>query len=122
MPAPYSMPDSRRKDEKAADSASDIVVVTFDGAEAIDISGPASVFSKAELLHPGTYLVHFASAAVGTVFTNSGFSIMNTCRLSDLPAEIDTVVVAGGDEAPLRAAIVEQGVSAWLATVAPNVR
>jgi transcriptional regulator GlxA family with amidase domain len=116
------MPSSRHKDENAADPASDVVLVTFPGAEAIDIAGPASVFSKAEQLHPGTYRLHVASAAGGTVSTNSSLDIASTCRLQDLPVGIDTLIVVGGDEAPLRAAIIEQGISAWLADAAPRAR
>jgi transcriptional regulator GlxA family with amidase domain len=116
------MSTSSHKDEKAAISASDIVLVAFDGAEAIDIAGPASVFSKAEQLHPGTYRLHIASPAGGTVLTNSGVSIFGTCRLQDLPAKIDTLVVVGGDEVPLREALREQVISTWLAEVAPRTR
>ena len=116
------MPTVQNKDEEAAVYARDIVLVAFDGAEAIDIAGPASVFSKAELLHPGTYQLHIASPAGGSVRTNAGLSIAGTCKLQQLPAAIDTLIVVGGDEAPLRAAIVEQGVGAWLSEIAPPIR
>lgn len=109
-------------DEKAAISASDIVLVVFNGAEAIDIAGPASVFSKAEELRPGTYRLHVASPAGGTVVTNSGLSVFGTQTFEQLPTDIDTLVVVGGDEAPLRAAIREQGVSDWLRKVGPRTR
>jgi transcriptional regulator GlxA family with amidase domain len=109
-------------DEKAAVSASDIVLVAFDGAEAIDIAGPASVFSKAEQLHPGTYRIHIASPTGGTVLTNSGLSIFGTSKLQDLPAEIDTLIVVGGDEAPLRAALREKVIGTWLTHIAPRTR
>lgn len=110
------------KDEETAFSASDIVIVAFDGAEAIDIAGPASVFSKAEMMRPGTYRLHVATPAGGNVQTNAGLHIAGTCRLRDLPAAIDTLIVVGGDEAPLRAAIVDQGVRDWLSSIAPGVR
>ena len=110
------------KDEEAAVSASDVVLVAFDGVEAIDIAGPASVFSKAELLRPGSYRLHIASPSGGNVLTNGGLSFAGTCNLRQLPAAIDTLVVAGGDEPGVRAAIVEQRIGAWLAEVAPGVR
>jgi transcriptional regulator GlxA family with amidase domain len=113
-----SQPD---KDEKAADPARPVVLVAFDGAEAIDIAAPASVFSKAESLRPGTYRLHLVSPRGGTVLTNSGLSIAGTRPLQELPEAIDTLIVAGGDEAPLRA-LVAQGVPAWLSEVAPRVR
>lgn len=110
------------KDEEAAVSASDVVIVAFDGAEAIDIAGPASVFSKAELMRPGTYRLHIASPAGGSVQTNAGLCIAATCELRQLPATIDTLLVVGGEEAPLRAAILDQGIRDWLAENAPHVR
>lgn len=110
------------KDEEAAVPAIDVVLVAFDGAEAIDISAPASIFAKAESLRPGTYRIHIASPHGGRVQTNSGIAIADTRRLDDLPASIDTLIVAGGDEAPLRAAIVELGIGRWLRKVAPRTR
>jgi transcriptional regulator GlxA family with amidase domain len=85
-------------------------------------TGPARVFSKAEALHRGTYRLHVASPAGGTVTTNGDLSVAATRRLDELPAAIDTLIVAGGGEPALRAAIVEQRVGAWLAQVAPRVR
>lgn len=116
------MPAFPNKDEEAAVSASDIVLVVFDGAEAIDIAGPASVFSKAEQLHPGTYRLHIASPAGGTVQTNAGLGIAGTCTLKQLPATIDTLIVVGGEWVQLRAAIAKQGVAAWLSEIAPRTR
>jgi len=116
------MPPPPRKDEEAAVSASNVVLVAFDGVEVIDVAGPASVFSKAEQMHPGTYRLHIASPAGGTVTTDGGLSFAGTCKLVQLPFAIDTLIVAGGDEPAVRAAIVEQRVGAWLAEVAPRTR
>src|SRR5919197_6316957 len=109
-------------DEEAALSASNVVLVVFDGAEAIDVAAPASVFSKAEELRPGTYRLQIASPRGGTVITNSGLSLAGTRKLDELPAAIDTLVVAGGDEDPLRAAIVYQDIGSWLAETPPPGR
>ena len=109
-------------DEKSAFPAIDVVLVAFDGAEAIDVAGPASVFSKAEHLRPGTYRLHTASPTGGMVVTNAGLSLAGFCRVDELPTRIDTIIVAGGEEAGVRAAIVEHEISAWLAKVAPGVR
>jgi len=115
-------PSQGHKVEKAAVPAKDIVLVVFDGAEAIDIAGPASVFSKAEQMRPGSYRLHVASPRGGDVRTNSGLAIQGTRPFAELPVRIDTLLVAGGDEAPLRAAIREQRVSEWLAQAAPRAR
>jgi transcriptional regulator GlxA family with amidase domain len=116
------MPAPPHKDEEAALSASDIVLVAFDGVEAIDVAGPASVFTKAEQMRPGNYRLHIASPAGGTVSTNGGLSFAATCPLRQLPDVIDTLIVAGGDEPGVRAAIVEQRIADWLAEIAPRVR
>ncbi|HRO62007.1 MAG TPA: DJ-1/PfpI family protein, partial [Burkholderiaceae bacterium] len=89
--------DLAGKDAEAADPASEIVVVAFDGVEAIDIGAAASVFSKAAQLHPGRYSLQIASPDGGTVITNSGLSIADTRALKEFPDAIDTVIVAGGE-------------------------
>jgi len=109
-------------DEKAANPANTIVLVAFAGVEAIDVAGPASVFSKAEALRPGSYRLRIASPSGGTVATNAGLSLSATLALQDLTGAIDTLVVAGGDEWAVRAAIVEHRVDAWLTAVAPGIR
>jgi transcriptional regulator GlxA family with amidase domain len=111
-----------RDDEEAAASARDIVLVAFDGVEPIDIAGPASVFSKAEGLRPGSYRLHVASPAGGTVPTNSGLLVAGTRALGQLPVSIDTLIVAGGDEPGVRAAIATHKLGTWLAEVAPRAR
>src|SRR5690606_24770927 len=79
-------------------------------------------FSKAEAMHPGSYRVHIASPDGGTVVTSGNLSLANTCALAQLPDAVDTLIVAGGDEPAVRAAILEHDVAAWLAAVAPRVR
>lgn len=115
------MAPQRNKDEKAAVPAN-VVLVTFEGAEAVDLAGPASVFSKAEQHRPGTYRMHLASPSGGTVLTNAGLGIVGTLRLEDTPRDIDTLIVVGGDEAPMRAVIREKRLGAWIAGVAPRAR
>jgi transcriptional regulator GlxA family with amidase domain len=111
------------KDEEAALPAIDVVLVVFDGVEALDVAGPASVFGKAASLRPDSYRVQVASPRGGTVLTNAGLSLAGTCALRDLPGlAIDTLVIAGGDEPAVRSAIADDGVAAWLNAVAPRMR
>ncbi len=98
---------STHNDEEAAVSARTIVLIAFDGVEVIDVAGPASVFSKAEELRPGSYGLHLASPDGGTVTTNSGVSFAATKPLDELPTAIDTLIVAGGDEPAVRAVIAQ---------------
>jgi transcriptional regulator GlxA family with amidase domain len=116
------MPTSHDNDDEAAVSAKEVVLVVFDGVESIDVAGPASVFSKAELWRPGSYRLHIASPAGGAVVTNGGLTLTGTLPLQQLPAAIDTLIVAGGDEPGLRTAILEQGLADWIAQAAPRIR
>lgn len=103
-------------------AARHVVVVVFDGVESLDVSGPASAFTKAEALVPGAYRVTLVSPQGGGVQTNSGFSIGGTRALNEVADAIDTLIVAGGDEPALRAAIEAQGGGQWIAAIAPSVR
>lgn len=120
------MPTSHDNDDEAAVSANacakEVVLVVFDGVESIDVAGPASVFSKAEQWRPGSYRLHIASPAGGAVVTNGGLTLTGTLPLQQLPAAIDTLIVAGGDEPGLRAAILEQGLAEWIVQAAPHMR
>lgn len=117
-----STPAAQDKDTTPAIPAKHIALVVFEGVEAIDVAGPASVFSKAEALCPGSYRLHIASPGGRTVPTNSGLSLGHTVDLQLLPALIDTLIVCGGDEAAVREAIVQHGLGAWLARRARRVR
>lgn len=112
-----------RHDEVAADAAAaDVALIVFDGVEAIDVAGPASVFSKAAERQPGRYRLHVASPRGGTVMTNGGLSLAATLPLTRLPPALNTLIVAGGDEPAVRAAIAEARVGDWLRRVAPRTR
>jgi|GEM_PF-5032260 hypothetical protein len=79
------MPSLPHQDERTALPARDVVLVAFDGVEAIDIAGPASVFSKAALLRPSSYQLHIASPGGGEVATNGALSLAGTRALRELP-------------------------------------
>lgn len=99
-----------------------VVMLVFDGVEAIDVAGPCSVFSQAAACVPGAYAVCLVSPLGGKVSSNSGFSLADTQSMNGVAQTIDTLLVCGGDEAALRAAILEQGVAQWIACRAPNAR
>ena len=99
-----------------------VVLVAFDGVEAIDVAGPASAITKAAQCVPGAYRLTIASPSGGDVTTNAGLTIAATKALHTMAAPIDTLIVAGGDEPALRAAIETQGVGDWVARTAPRVR
>lgn len=92
-----------------------IVLLGYDGAQALDLVGPFEVFSMGNrYAGRAAYQVILASPFGGEIHTNSGLSLGNTTALAALPEPIDTILVAGGHEYGLRS--VEVGPTLdWLA-------
>lgn len=105
-----------------AKSTRRIVLVAFDGVEALDVTGPAGVFARANERLLGAYDLVLASPAGGLLRTQAGLHLGNAIPLSQIEGPLDTVLVAGGDEAALRRAIFDDGVAAWIAAKAPTTR
>ena len=105
-----------------------VVLVGFDGLQALDLVGPLEVFSKANLHSPATghapfrYVVTIASIEGGDISTGSGLWIGRTAGLDELPDRIDTVLVGGGTADGLAAAARSERLIGWLRETAPRVR
>src|SRR3954453_9638964 len=82
-PLRSTMPDVRR-----------VVIVVFEGLQALDALGPAEVFSQATRIEAPGYAVEL----VGTspVTTTSGFSVGPVGAFADCTGPLDTLMVAGG--------------------------
>ena len=100
----------------------EVVLLAFEGVEAIDVAAPASAFSKASLHTPGAYRVRLATPRGGAVATSAGFALADTLPLHAVEGPIDTLVVAGGEEDALRRAIFDDGAGQWIAGMAPRTR
>ncbi len=98
-----------------------VVLLVYDGVEALDVAGPAGVFERAEALRPGSYEVIIASVGGGTVATSGAIALGGTRALGELPAVCDTVLVAGGPEAALLAAAATD-LPNWLCRTACTAR
>jgi transcriptional regulator GlxA family with amidase domain len=72
-----------------------VVVVAYDDAEALDVTGPTSVFAQANLL-AGRDLYDVRVAAVGGRIVCEGGLTLETRALTSVRGPVDTVVVAGG--------------------------
>jgi transcriptional regulator GlxA family with amidase domain len=73
-----------------------IVILGFEDAQSLDITGPLEVFATAERLSEGRYATVVASVD-GTAFrTSSGLRMAPERALGELDGAIDTLVVAGG--------------------------
>lgn len=104
-----------------------IVFIGFDGLQPLDLVGPLEVFSKANSYAPVVghapfrYVLTVASPVGGEVTSSSGLTIGRTVALEDLPADLDTVLVAGGSGAGLR--LSQTGpLVAWIQHHGPGVR
>ncbi|MEU6866052.1 helix-turn-helix domain-containing protein [Streptomyces sp. NPDC046876] len=78
-----------------------IVIAAFPGAELLDVTGPAEVFSVAtRVAGPGRpgYTVRIATAGGAPVATSSGLRLMADLALDEVDADVDTLLVAGAVE------------------------
>jgi transcriptional regulator GlxA family with amidase domain len=103
-----------------------VVIVLFDGVQSLDVTGPLEVFVGArrllELDERGRrdYEVRMLSRDGAALLTSSGLTIVPEGKLSDAPAQIDTLVVPGGRGA--RAASNDAALLAWIAATADRSR
>jgi transcriptional regulator GlxA family with amidase domain len=99
-----------------------IALIGFDGAQALDLVGPLEVFSMANnFAARPAYRVMLASPSGGEIVTNSGLRLAGSTALADLPAELDTLLLAGGHAYGLRA-MGDNGSLAWLRARQPDTR
>lgn len=100
-----------------------IVFITLNGVQSLDLSGPMEVFAVANQHRPPgmpAYRLIVASPQGGSITTNAGLEIHGVCALRDLPAEIDTIIVTGGNEAAMREAAAENILLPWLQTLSSS--
>ncbi|MDB5484083.1 MAG: transcriptional regulator, AraC family [Caulobacteraceae bacterium] len=101
---PYTNAPSRR-----------IVLIGYPGVQSLDLVGPLEVFSMVNRSGaPVAYELILASEDGGEIICNSGLRLAGAVALADLPGEIDTILVSGGDEAAVRRARAG-ALPAWLA-------
>lgn len=81
-----------------------MVLLTFDGANALDVTGPHEVFAGADRLlrhdepaRRGGYAVHVTSLDGGRVTTESGLGLAAEPISTIASTTIDTLIVPGGD-------------------------
>ncbi len=96
----------------------DVVFVVFDGMKMLDVSGPAEVLAEANTFG-AAYRLSYASVSGEPVRTSIGTRLPVDAAVSGL-GEVDTVVVAGGDELVRRP--VPGGLTAAVREVGPRAR
>lgn len=94
-----------------------VFVVVFDGVQSLDAVGPAEVFGTATRERAGVhYAVSLVSTRGGLVSTSTGFQLATTALPVLRPSH--RVIIAGGNEAGLRAALADERLRAWLGRAA----
>jgi transcriptional regulator GlxA family with amidase domain len=100
-----------------------VLVVAFEGAQTLDVTGPAEVFAAASrALGRPVYEVVFASMGGGERVSSSGLPMRTRDLARQRVRRDDTVIVAGGEESAIRDAIADARLLAWLRRATGRVR
>jgi len=79
-----------------APAGRDIVIVTFDSGQILDVTGPLEVFSSASRFLPAVrYRTQVVTTRGGSVRANCGLEFASSA-IGDVVGPVDTLVVAGG--------------------------
>jgi transcriptional regulator GlxA family with amidase domain len=100
-----------------------VLIVVFEGVQTLDVTGPAEVFAAASRERGvPPYRIEFAAIGGGERMTSCALPIRARDLRTVRPQADDLVVVAGGDEPAIRAAIADAALMAWLRRAARVVR
>ena len=97
-----------------------VVIVAFDGAQSLDITGPAEAFSIATRFFGGEYAIELVTPDGAPARCSSGLSLNADRAMDGVRGEIDTLVVSGGVGA--RKLADDTRVIAWLVRTARRSR
>ncbi|HEX4479151.1 MAG TPA: helix-turn-helix domain-containing protein [Polyangiaceae bacterium] len=96
-----------------------VVLVAYPGAQVLDVSGPAAVFSGANRFAPSPrYEVVVASSRGGVIETGGSVSIDTRALVSLSPRSGDIVLVVGGDDRAVIAALGDDVLRRWVVRAA----
>jgi len=103
-----------------------VVILAYPGVQSLDVTGPLEVFAGAAQLieltrrtEPG-YEIRIASADGAPLRCSSGLTLIPDLRLSQTPAELDTLIVAGGPGH--REAAADDAILEWIRRTAARSR
>jgi transcriptional regulator GlxA family with amidase domain len=100
-----------------------VVIAAFDGAQGLDVLGPAEVFAGAARHVAGpAYEVVVAAIGGGRIRATSGvlLTVRDLAKMRPKPA--DTVLVVGGEEQAMRRAIFDDALVCWVERAARVVK
>src|ERR1700712_3257206 len=83
-----------------------IALLAYDGFQLLDVTGPAAVFAAANReLERDVYQVEVLSPRGGAITSDSGVTLQTRATARLPRGRIDTLLIAGAEEAALRAVI-----------------
>ena len=98
-----------------------VILITYDGAELLDVTGPSAVFSAANrVAGVKRYDIVVASPPGGIVRHNCGIELFTVPLNSIVFGEHETVLVVGADVRPLAKAMAEPRLKVLLQSAAQN--
>jgi transcriptional regulator GlxA family with amidase domain len=97
-----------------------VVILAFDEAQSLDITGPAEAFSIATRFFGAEYRLELVTPGGGPARCSSGLSLNADAAIDDVRGSVDTLLVAGGAGAHRVAA--DPRVIAWLVRTARKSR
>jgi transcriptional regulator GlxA family with amidase domain len=100
-----------------------LIIVAYEGVQGLDVFGPAEVFA-AVAPRPGApgYKVILSAIGGAGVRTSSGINLATTELEALRPSASDTVLIAGGDEPAIRAALACEPLVRWVERAARTAR
>lgn len=100
-----------------------IVCVAFEGVQTLDLTGPAEVFACAgRVIGEPVYEVVVTSIGGETCTSSAGMRIGTRDLQRVIPKRDDIVIVAGGEDGPVRAAVADERLLAWIRRASRKVR
>jgi transcriptional regulator GlxA family with amidase domain len=98
----------------------EVVLVTFEAAQVLDVTGPLEVFSSASRFVPAArYVTRVVTTGGGPVRASCGLELAST-PLGDVAGPVDTLLVAGG--ADMDAAVADTELLAHVRRLATGAR
>lgn len=104
-----------------------IGILAFDGAEVLDVTGPADVFATANAVLAGTgarrsgYEIVLLAPQAGRIRTAAGIEL-GPVRSFHRCGRLDTLLIAGGSQLGVQSAVQAPGLMRWLRTRARGTR
>jgi transcriptional regulator GlxA family with amidase domain len=100
-----------------------IALLTFDGIQILDVTGPASVFAAAnDTVGRPHYAVHILSESGGLIKSNSAVTIASEAMEGFAAGFFDTLLIVGGDEDATRALALNRRIGTWMRTASEKAQ